>query len=133
VGAADEKLAQLKKELGSLAGELRRSAEELQDLNTSLNDTLQDTKAVERRCVCVCVCVWLSLNETLQDTKVVERRCVCVFVCVCGWFVVCVNVWMDIHAFALPAPAPPSPLAVTQAAGVHAAPEHRPGASPSAH
>ena len=66
VGAADEQLAQLMEELGSLAGELRRSAEELQDLNTSLNDNLQDTKAVERRFVCVCVCVCVANGEAVS-------------------------------------------------------------------
>ena len=79
VGAADEQLAQLMEELGSLAGELRRSAEELQDLNTSLNDNLQDTKAVERRCACVCVCgkrrggVWAGESVRAWRAKAMRR------------------------------------------------------------
>ena len=52
MGAPDEKLAQLKEELSSLTSQLGVSAEELRELNDTLDHTLQDTKVVQRRYVC---------------------------------------------------------------------------------
>eukprot|EP00802_Teleaulax_amphioxeia_P008824 Tamp_08835.p1 GENE.Tamp_08835~~Tamp_08835.p1 ORF type:complete len:400 (-),score=61.08 Tamp_08835:102-1301(-) len=49
MGAPDEKLAQLKEELSSLTSQLGVSAEELRELNDTLDHTLQDTKVVQRR------------------------------------------------------------------------------------